>query len=528
MLCAVATPVAAQTTVFKDTFGNSDVRIPSVYVPTIAPTGVYEFANPAGGVPTPPRQANAYQIINDGTYAVINPQNLLSGPGLAAGAWWDDGAPWWPAGGSSASTNCAATSPTNFCDKNYKDHTGDDGAVMVVNAGLVAGSDVYRRSVTLAAGATYTFRAWILPVSDGRDAPARLIATTLQLRQAGSAMTVVKQVANPEINNTNIEYNDGVPPSNPSVSRENKSGAKWVEQKMTFTVPASCAANTGNYVVAYISNNYTTAGNDYFLDDIQVVKEAAIDGAADVVDCSNTVNPVITANPDTSYTTVGTSVTTTVRGNDSVNGGLTLTLPASPIVTPPTNGTVTVNDDGTITYTPNAGFSGTDTYQYQVCTVATTDYPDPVCTTATVTVHVLGIKADPNASNTLPNTPVDINVKGNDNSSDPTNAPLGNPTVTGAGTVPPKNGTVTVNPDGTIKYTPNPGFTGPTDTFTYQICTTTPTSGTYPAAVCASAVVTVTIGAPAAVPTLGEWALLLLSLGLAGFAARGMRKSRLH
>ena len=137
-------------------------------------------------------------------------------------------------------------------------------------------------------------------------------------------MTVVKQVANPEINNTNIEYNDGVPPSNPSVARENKSGAKWVEQKMTFTVPASCAANTGNYVVAYISNNYTTAGNDYFLDDIQVVKEAAIDGAADVVDCSNTVNPVITANPDTSYTTVGTSVTTTVRGNDSVNGGLTL------------------------------------------------------------------------------------------------------------------------------------------------------------------------------------------------------------
>ena len=71
---------------------------------------------------------------------------------------------------------------------------------------------------------------------------------------------------------------------------------------------------------------------------------------------------------------------------------------------------------------------------------------------------------------------------------------------------------------------PNPGFTGPTDTFTYQICTTTPTSGTYPAAVCTTAVATVTIGVSAAVPTLSEWAMLLLSLGLAGFAARRMRK----
>ncbi len=342
-------------------------------------------------------------------------------------------------------------------------------------------------------------------------------------------MTVVKQVANPEINNTNIEYNDGVAPSNPPVSRENKSGAKWVEQKMTFTVPASCAANTGNYVVAYISNNQTSAGNDYFLDDIQLVQEAAIDDTAEAVECSTTVIPVITAGPDTSYTTAGAPVTTSVLGNDSVNAGLTLALPASPIVTPPANGTVTVNDDGTITYTPNPGFSGTDTYQYQVCTVATADYPDPVCTTATVTVHVLGIEADPDASNTLPNTPVDINVKGNDSSSDPTNAPLSNPTVTGAGTVPPTNGTVTVNPDGTIKYTPNPGFTGPTDTFTYQICTTA--TAAYPEPVCTTAVATVTIGVSAgtaAVPTLGEWALLLLSLGLAGFAARGMRKSRLH
>ena len=523
VLCAAATPAAAQTTVFKETFGSSTTRIPSVYVPTIAPTGVYEFANPAGGTPTAPRQSNAYQIINDGTYAVINPQNLLSGPGLAAGAWWDDGAPWWGDGGSAASPNCAATSPTNFCDKNYKDHTGDSGAVMVVNAGLVAGSDVYRRAVTLPAGATYTFRAWILPVSDGRNNLARYIDTMLQLRQAGSAMTSVKDVQNPVINNTNIKYNDGVPPSNPSVARENKSGAKWVAQEMKFTVPASCAGNTGNYVVAYISNNQTSSGNDYFLDDIEVVKEAAIDATAEVVACSTTLNPVITAGDDTAYTTTGTSVTTSVLGNDSVNPGVLTLLPASPIETAPANGTVTVNADGTITYTPNVGFSGTDTYVYKVCTVATSDYPDPVCTTATVTVHVLGIEANPNSATTPVSTPVTIPVLNNDSSSDSSAPP--NPASVKI-TANPSHGTVTVNADGTIKYTPNEGYTG-TDTFTYGVCTTATVN--YPVPACTSAVVTVNVTAAATpVPTLGEWALLLMSLGLAGFAARGMRKSRLH
>lgn len=37
------------------------------------------------------------------------------------------------------------------------------------------------------------------------------------------------------------------------------------------------------------------------------------------------------------------------------------------IVTQPTNGTLTNNADGTVTYTPNPGYNGTDTFIYQVC-----------------------------------------------------------------------------------------------------------------------------------------------------------------
>ncbi len=59
-------------------------------------------------------------------------------------------------------------------------------------------------------------------------------------------------------------------------------------------------------------------------------------------------------------------------------------------VNDPSNGTVVVNDGGTpddisddtITYTPNDGFNGTDTFEYTVC-----DAMDN-CDTATITVTV--------------------------------------------------------------------------------------------------------------------------------------------
>jgi len=57
-------------------------------------------------------------------------------------------------------------------------------------------------------------------------------------------------------------------------------------------------------------------------------------------------------------------------------------------------------------------------------------------------------------------TPVVISVMGND--SDPDGDEIHVDFINRQ----PANGTVTINPDGTVTYTPNPGFTG-TDTFTY-------------------------------------------------------------
>ncbi|MEN9744019.1 MAG: hypothetical protein RLZZ65_1824, partial [Bacteroidota bacterium] len=135
------------------------------------------------------------------------------------------------------------------------------------------------------------------------------------------------------------------------------------------------------------------------------------------------------------------------------------------ITVPPANGTVTVNPTtGAITFTPAANFFGTSTFTYQVC-----DNGTPVlCDDAVVTITVNSINDAPIANNdaitTNEDTPVVINVLGNDSDVEGLNS--GSVTIT----VPPTNGTVTVNPTtGAITFTPTPNYFG-TVTFTYQVC----------------------------------------------------------
>ncbi|MEN8952355.1 Hint domain-containing protein, partial [Planktotalea arctica] len=108
------------------------------------------------------------------------------------------------------------------------------------------------------------------------------------------------------------------------------------------------------------------------------------------------------------------------------------------------------------------GFEGIDTITYVVDDGNGSTVSAPV----TVTVGTPPLNSPPVAVNDAPaSTPLDtlledIDVLGND--SDPDGDPL---TVTAA-TAP--NGTVTINPDGTLDYQPDLGFTGD-DTITYAI-----------------------------------------------------------
>ncbi len=78
------------------------------------------------------------------------------------------------------------------------------------------------------------------------------------------------------------------------------------------------------------------------------------------------VNALPVANDDTASTTVNTAVDIDVSANDTDSDG---TIdPTSVVITQqPQHGTLTVNTTtGVLSYTPNAGYTGTDVFQYTI------------------------------------------------------------------------------------------------------------------------------------------------------------------
>jgi LPXTG-motif cell wall-anchored protein len=94
--------------------------------------------------------------------------------------------------------------------------------------------------------------------------------------------------------------------------------------------------------------------------------------------------PLATGN--TAVTSEGQAVTIAVLPNDTDPEGRPLTIAS---VSHPLNGSVVINGDGTLTYTPRAGFDGTDTFTYTVCD------PAGACAVATVVVTVTNTNEPP-------------------------------------------------------------------------------------------------------------------------------------
>jgi hypothetical protein len=92
----------------------------------------------------------------------------------------------------------------------------------------------------------------------------------------------------------------------------------------------------------------------------------------------------VVARPDADCTRPETPVTTSVLANDTSEGAR-LDPGSVTIVEPSANGAAKVNEDGTVTFAPARGFSGTTTYSYRVCNTLT---PTPNCATAVATIAV--------------------------------------------------------------------------------------------------------------------------------------------
>ena len=162
-------------------------------------------------------------------------------------------------------------------------------------------------------------------------------------------------------------------------------------------------------------------------------------------------------------TPFNTPITIPVIDND-LPGDFPIDPAATIESSPPSNGSIVVNPDGTIEYTPNTDFHGEDTFSY--CIFDTEG--NKAIANVVVTVMVNPPTATPDVEVAPFETPITISVVDNDIlgdlSIDPTQTVLsGNPP-------PASQGTVSVDPvTGEITFTPAVGFSGSVDQFSYCI-----------------------------------------------------------
>lgn len=165
------------------------------------------------------------------------------------------------------------------------------------------------------------------------------------------------------------------------------------------------------------------------------------------------------ANDDSKTTTENTPVTISVLSNDKGTGNEIIS------VSTPSNGTAVSNSNGTITYTPNTGFTGTDSFTYTI--IDDVNHSSVGNVTITVKTNDNGggnENSAPNANNdsqtTNMNDVANIDVLSNDTDVDNDNL-----TITSVSNV--SNGTISTD-GSSVTYTPNTLFIG-TETFTYTV-----------------------------------------------------------
>ena len=236
----------------------------------------------------------------------------------------------------------------------------------------------------------------------------------------------------------------------------------------SVTQPTNGSVSISNNQLVYTPNQdfvgtdtltYTITDGNNHVQTASVIVTIDAGGAATVA-VTNT-SPV--AQDDSVVTTTNQPTTIDVVSNDSDADGDTLSIQT---VTQPIHGSVAINGNQLV-YTPNQGFTGTDSLTY---TISDGNNHEG---TARVTINVSAVGAangnangnsapiiaDDSVTTTI-NQPVTIDVLTND--TDPDGDNLSVTAITQ-----PSNGNATIS-NGQIVYTPNDDFTG-TDTLDYTI-----------------------------------------------------------
>ena len=239
--------------------------------------------------------------------------------------------------------------------------------------------------------------------------------------------------------------------------------------QLTFSVPSSTTAQGGT-VTMNPGGTYSYTPRSGYSGPDRFVYNACDNGTPQICLPATVYINVLPSAPkaeaDINFTS-GLPVSGSVVTNDRINApALTSVKLTQTTAAKPRNGSVTIDQTtGTYVYTPsNTTNPQRDSFRYVICNSVG-------CDSAWVYINT---PLDTKPANNAPVANIDIvetavgvrvTFSTASNDFDPEGGALTNPTILSN----PKNGAVIVNADGTIRYTPNPNFSG-RDSFYYNVC----------------------------------------------------------
>jgi VCBS repeat-containing protein len=230
-----------------------------------------------------------------------------------------------------------------------------------------------------------------------------------------------------------------------------------------LTLTAAVAANPAHGTLALSSNGGFTYTPASAYSGIDTFTYRAGDGTLNSTPATVTLTVVQgapVANADSYSVNQNTTLTVALGSGVLVNDTDPSNLPlTASVVSTTSHGSLSLNADGTFTYTPTAAYHGTDTFTYKAYDGSL--YSSPA--TVTITVAQLAPTATADGYSVNENTTLTVTAGSGvlANDTDPSNLTLTATVVSAT-----SHGTLMLSSDGSFVYTPTAGYFG-SDTFTY-------------------------------------------------------------
>ncbi len=321
------------------------------------------------------------------------------------------------------------------------------------------GSFTYTHDGSETTSDTFTYK-----VSDGALTSTAIVTLT------------VNPVNDPPVaNNDNYALDEGatlsVDTANGLLTNDNDADINPVDTLIVSTTPlvaplyGSLTLNTDG------SFTYTHDGSETTGDSFQYqMSDGSVTATATVTLTINPVNDPPTANTD-SYTldegaTLSKTAANGVLTNDSDAENNPLTV-STTLVSSPSNGSVTLNADGSFSYTHNGDETRIDSFQYQV-----SDGADTAVGTVNITINPVNDPPVANADSYTVDEGAGITISAAlgllSNDTDPDLNPKDTLTVSTTAVSAPLHGSLSLNTDGSFTYT-HDGTETTGDSFQYQM-----------------------------------------------------------